>query len=32
MVQKNMLQTGDKIILIGFGGGMTSGAILAEWS
>ncbi|MDD3173506.1 MAG: ketoacyl-ACP synthase III [Herbinix sp.] len=32
MVQKDMLQPGDRIILIGFGGGMTSGAILLEWS
>lgn len=32
MVQRNMLQAGDKIILIGFGAGMTSGAILLEWS
>lgn len=32
MVQKNMLQAGDKIILIGFGAGMTSGAVLLEWS
>lgn len=31
MVQKNMLQPGDKIILVGFGGGMTSGAILVEY-
>lgn len=31
MRQKNMLQSGDKIILVGFGGGMTSGAILVEW-
>ncbi len=31
MVQKNMLKQGDKMILIGFGGGMTSGAILLEW-
>ena len=31
MVQKDMLQTGDKVILVGFGGGMTSGAILVEW-
>lgn len=31
MVQNNMLKQGDKIILIGFGGGMTSGAILLEW-
>ncbi|MDF2941595.1 MAG: fabH [Herbinix sp.] len=32
MVQKDMLQTGDRIILVGFGGGMTSGAILVEWN
>jgi 3-oxoacyl-[acyl-carrier-protein] synthase-3 len=32
MVQNNMLKTGDRIILVGFGGGMTSGAILMEWS
>ncbi|MHB8131773.1 MAG: beta-ketoacyl-ACP synthase III [Mobilitalea sp.] len=32
MVQKDMLQPGDRIILVGFGGGMTSGAILVEWS
>lgn len=32
MNEKNMLEPGDKIILIGFGGGMTSGAILVEWS
>jgi 3-oxoacyl-[acyl-carrier-protein] synthase III len=31
MVQKGMLETGDKLILVGFGGGMTSGAILVEW-
>ena len=31
MVQKKMLKTGDKLILVGFGGGMTSGAILVEW-
>jgi len=31
MVQKKMLQAGDHIILIGFGGGMTSGAVLLEW-
>ncbi len=31
MVQRNMLKTGDKLILVGFGGGMTSGAILVEW-
>jgi 3-oxoacyl-[acyl-carrier-protein] synthase-3 len=32
MVQKGMLATGDKLILVGFGGGMTSGAILVEWA
>ncbi len=32
MVQKDLLQSGDKIILVGFGGGMTSGAILVEWA
>jgi len=32
MVQKNMLQAGDRIILVGFGGGMTSGAVLVEWN
>lgn len=32
MVQNNLLQKGDKIILVGFGGGMTSGAILLEWN
>lgn len=32
MVQKNMLQPGDLLILIGFGGGMTSGGVLLEWS
>lgn len=31
MIQNNLLEKGDKIILIGFGGGMTSGAILVEW-
>ncbi len=31
MQQKEMLSLGDKIILIGFGGGMTSGAVLIEW-
>jgi 3-oxoacyl-[acyl-carrier-protein] synthase-3 len=31
MKQKGMLSLGDKIILIGFGGGMTSGAVLVEW-
>lgn len=32
MVHKGMLQSGDKLILVGFGGGMTSGAILVEWA
>ncbi len=32
MVQKGMLTAGDKLILVGFGGGMTSGAILVEWA
>lgn len=32
MKQKGMLSTGDKIIIIGFGGGMTSGAVLIEWN
>jgi 3-oxoacyl-[acyl-carrier-protein] synthase-3 len=32
MVQKGMLTTGDKLMLVGFGGGMTSGAILVEWA
>ncbi len=32
MVQKGLLAAGDKLILVGFGGGMTSGAILVEWA
>lgn len=31
MLKNNMLTPGDKIILAGFGGGMTSGAVLLEW-
>lgn len=31
MVQTDMLHAGDRVILVGFGGGMTSGAILLEW-
>jgi 3-oxoacyl-[acyl-carrier-protein] synthase-3 len=31
MVQRGLLKSGDKLILVGFGGGMTSGAILVEW-
>lgn len=32
MVQKGLLNKGDKIILVGFGGGLTFGAELIEWS
>ena len=31
MVKKGMLEAGDKIILSGFGAGMTWGAVLLEW-
>lgn len=31
MVEQNMLKTGDKIILSGFGAGMTWGAVLLTW-
>lgn len=31
MVQKGLLNKGDKIILVGFGGGVTYGAELIEW-
>lgn len=31
MAEKDMLQPGDKIILSGFGAGMTWGAVLMEW-
>lgn len=31
MNANNMLHDGDKIILVGFGGGMTSGAVLVDW-
>ncbi len=31
MVKDNRLHPGDLIILVGFGGGMTSGAVLLEW-
>lgn len=31
MVQKGLLNKGDKIILVGFGGGLTYGAELIEW-
>jgi 3-oxoacyl-[acyl-carrier-protein] synthase-3 len=30
LVSQNELQPGDKLILVGFGGGMTSGAVLVE--
>lgn len=32
LVQTGDLKSGDMIILVGFGGGMTSGAILMEWN
>ncbi|MDF2514577.1 MAG: fabH [Herbinix sp.] len=32
MNEKKLLEPGDKIILVGFGGGMTSGAILVDWT
>jgi 3-oxoacyl-[acyl-carrier-protein] synthase-3 len=32
MVQNNVLSQGDKLILTGFGGGMTSGSVLLEWN
>lgn len=31
LVSSGQLKKGDKLILVGFGGGMTSGAILIEW-
>lgn len=31
MVEKNMLKPGDKIVMAGFGAGLTWGAILLEW-
>ena len=31
MVEKNMLKPGDKLILAGFGAGLTWGATLLEW-
>ena len=30
--EKGMLRPGDKIICVGFGGGLTWGATLMEWS
>ncbi len=32
MNEKELLKPGDRIILVGFGGGMTSGAVLLEWN
>ncbi|MBU3144482.1 beta-ketoacyl-ACP synthase III [Clostridium sp. CF012] len=32
MNKKNLLKSGDKIILVGFGGGLTYGASLIEWT
>lgn len=31
MVQNNLLERGDKILLIGFGGGLTYGGLIIEW-
>jgi 3-oxoacyl-[acyl-carrier-protein] synthase-3 len=31
MVEKKLLQKGDKILLIGFGGGLTYGGVIIEW-
>lgn len=31
MAAEHLLQDGDKLILVGFGAGMTSGAVLVEW-
>lgn len=31
MVQQNLLKRGDKILLIGFGGGLTYGGLIVEW-
>lgn len=31
MVRKNLIQSGDKILLIGFGGGLTYGGLIIEW-
>ncbi len=32
MVRENRIQDGDKVILVGFGGGLTWGAVLIEWN
>lgn len=31
IVQKNLLKLGDKVLLIGFGGGLTYGGLIIEW-
>lgn len=31
MVEKKLLQSGDKILLVGFGGGLTYGGVIIEW-
>lgn len=31
MNEKGMLNKGDKIVLVGFGGGLTWGSVLLEW-
>jgi 3-oxoacyl-[acyl-carrier-protein] synthase-3 len=31
-VEKGQIKTGDKIVMVGFGGGLTWGALAAEWS
>lgn len=31
LVESDRLRSGDRVILVGFGGGMTSGAVLLEW-
>lgn len=31
MVEQNLIQRGDKILLIGFGGGLTYGGIIIQW-
>lgn len=31
MVEKNLIEPGDKILLIGFGGGLTYGGLIIEW-
>ena len=32
MDEKGLLKSGNKIICVGFGGGLTWGAVLMEWS